>query len=165
LSAMPSDVLGAASAPEPPDEQAVLDMLVPRAQARIDAQLRDNDALDAKAFGVLGVAGAVITLLVAAHNDIHRLWWLPAIGLGVAGVLMLAAVWPRTFDVGPDTRDFYEKMATSTRLDASRQMLTELLVAVDANDRQLPSKRRLFKAGFGVLVVALLTALPIALRG
>jgi hypothetical protein len=162
---MSSDALNAVSAPEPPDEQAVLDMLVPRAQARIDAQLRDNDALDAKAFGVLGVAAASITLLVAAHDDIHRLWWLPAVGLAFAGVLMLAAVWPRTFDVGPDTRDFYEKMATSTRLEASRQMLTELLVAGDANDFQLPIKRRLFKAGFAVLVAGLLGALPIALGG
>jgi hypothetical protein len=83
------------------DEQAVLDLLLPRAQARIDGQLHDSDALDSKAFGVLGVAAAAIALLVAAHDDIHRLWWLPAVALGVASLLLLAAVWPRRFDVGP----------------------------------------------------------------
>ena len=51
------------------------------------------------------------------------------------------------------------------RLAASRQMLSELLAAVDVNDGHLPGKNRLFKAGFGVLVVALLGCLGVALTG
>jgi hypothetical protein len=30
----------------------------------------------------------------------------------------LAAIWPRTFDLGPDPRKFYEEMGASTRLVA-----------------------------------------------
>lgn len=93
-----------------PDEQAVLDMLLPRAQARIEGQLRDNDALDAKALGFLGLDAAAIALMVAVREAVNELWWIPAVALGCAAALLLAAVWPRSFDVGPDTRRFYETM-------------------------------------------------------
>jgi hypothetical protein len=151
--------------PSESDQQAIVDMLVPRAQARVDGQLRDSDAIDAKALGVLGVDAAAIALLVAVRSDLHATWWIPVSGLGAAGILLLAAVWPRTFDVGPDTRRFYETMASSSRLDASRQMLAELLAAVDGNDKQLPPKAWLFKGGFAILVLALLGSLPVALTG
>jgi hypothetical protein len=156
-----------ASAPIPEPraahEQAILDLLVPRAQTRIDGQLRDGDALDAKALGFLGVDAAAIALMVAVRNEVNELWWVPTGVLGSAAVFLLAAVWPRSFDVGPDTRRFYETMGGSTRLDATRQMLSELLAAVDANDKQVPAKRRLFKAGFTLLVIGLLGALAVAL--
>ena len=54
-------------------------------------------------------------------------------------------------------------MGVSTRLVATRQMLSELLKAVDENDTQLPGKNRLFKIGFALLVVALLGSLAVAL--
>jgi hypothetical protein len=54
-------------------------------------------------------------------------------------------------------------MGGSTRLAASRQMLSELLAAIDQNDKELPGKRRLFKVGFALLVVALLGSLTVAL--
>lgn len=113
---------GAGAEPSDGDEQAILDMLVPRAQARIDGQLLDSDALDTKALGVLGVDAAAVALMVAVGSDLASLWWIPAAALGLAGILLLAAVWPRTFDLGPDTRQFYETMGGGTRLDASRQM-------------------------------------------
>ena len=151
------------SAAHESDEQAILDMLVPRAQARIDGQLRDGDALDTKALGVLGVDTAAVALLVAVRDSLNALWWIPTGALGVTGVLLLAAIWPRTFDLGPDPRKFYEAMGASTRVTATRQMLSELLEAVDENDRQLPGKSRLFKIGFALLVVALLGSLTVAL--
>ena len=162
---MPEQEHSAAALGQASDEQAIVDMLIPRAQSRIDAQLRDSDSLDAKALGVLGVTAAGIALMVAVRRSVNEVWWFPTGALGVAGVLLLASIWPRTFDVGPDPRRFYEAMVTSTRLAASRQMLSELLAAVDVNDRHLPGKNRLFKAGFGVLVVALLGCLGVALTG
>ena len=95
------------------DEQAILDMLLPRARARIDGQLRDGDALDTKALGVLGVDTAAVALLVAVRGSLNALWWIPTGALGVTGVLLLAAIWPRTFDLGPDPRKFYEAMSAS----------------------------------------------------
>jgi hypothetical protein len=153
----------AASTPAESDAQAILDMLVPRAQARIDGQLRDNDALDAKALGFLGVDAAAIALMVAVRDALNEMWWIPTSALGCAAAILLAAVWPQRFDVGPDTRRFYETMGGSTRLAATRQMLSELLAAVDVNDQRILRKRLLFKAGFTVLVVSLIGALTVAL--
>ncbi len=42
-------------------------------------------------------------------------------------------------------------------------MLSELLEAVDGNDKQLPGKTRLFKAGFALIVMALLGSLAVGL--
>jgi hypothetical protein len=147
------------------DEQAIVDMLIPRAQSRIDAQLRDSDALDSKALGVLGVTAATIALMVAVRHDVHRTWWIPTAALGLAGILFLAAVWPRRFDVGPDPQQFYEAMAARSRLDASRQMLAELLAAIDRNNRHVPNKSRLFKAGFALLIPALVGCLAAGVTG
>jgi hypothetical protein len=44
-------------------------------------------------------------------------------------------------------------------------MLSELLASLDENNRRLPDKRRLFKAGLGVLVPALAGCLAVALTG
>jgi hypothetical protein len=147
------------------DEQAVLDLVLPRAQARIDSQLGDSTALDSKALGVLGIDAAAIALMVAARDEFSGWWALPAFALGAAGVLLLAAVWPRELDAGPDPRSFYEAMATGTRLEATRKMLAELLAAAEANRGPVTGKRRLFKAGFALLVAALLGALAVALAG
>ena len=145
------------------DELALLELLVPRAQGRIDGQLRESDALDGKALGVLGADAAAIALLVAVRFDLSRLWWIGAAALGASAVALLATVWPRTFDVGPDARRFYETMAGSTRVEAARQMLSELIAASEHNAVQLPGKRRQFKAGFGLLVAGLLVSLIVAL--
>jgi hypothetical protein len=155
------------SGPEPrateADELALLELLVPRAQGRIDGQLRESDALDGKALGVLGAAAAAIALLVAVRFDLSRLWWIAAAALGASAVALLATVWPRTFDLGPDPRRFYETMAGRTRVEAARQMLSELIAASEHNAGQLPGKRRLFKAGFALLVAGLLGSLIVAL--
>lgn len=145
------------------DELALLEQLVPRAQGRIDGQLRESDALDGKALGVLGAAAAAIALLVAVRFDLSRLWWIAAAALGASAVALLATVWPRTFDVGPDPRRFYETMAGSTRVEAAAQMLAELIAASEHNAGQLPGKRGLFKAGFALLVAGLLLSLLVAL--
>jgi hypothetical protein len=119
--------------------------------------------MDSKALGLLGLDAAAIALMTAVRYDLLSLWWLPTTVLGLAGALLLAALWPRRFDLGPDTRRFYETMGASSRLDAGRQMLTELLVAVDGNDVRLPPKVKLFKSGFALLVIGLLGSLTVAL--
>jgi hypothetical protein len=145
------------------DELSLLELLVPRAQGRIDGQLRESDALDGKALGVLGADAAAIALLVAVRFELSRVWWLAAAALGASAVALLATVWPRAFDVGPDPRRFYETMAGSTPVQSARQMLSELIAASEHNAGQLPRKRRLFKAGFALLVAGLLAALIVAL--
>ena len=72
------------------DERAILHMLLPREQSRIDGQLRDSDALDSKALGVLALDAAAIALLVAVRDDLRLLWWIPSLVL--LGSLAVAVV-------------------------------------------------------------------------
>lgn len=127
-------------------------------QARLDGQFRDSDALDVKALGLLGADAAALAVLVATHDALSRLWWIPAVGLGIAGMLLLAAVWPRTMDSGPDWRRFYDRWGGAIPAQAARQMLVELLAAVETNDaqaRKAHGKNVVFKLAFALLVVSL----------
>jgi hypothetical protein len=153
--------------PTPADEAAIVDMLIPRAQWRIDTQLRDAEILAVKALGVLAVNGAAVALMVSVHNDVSRYWPVPTIALGVAGLGLLWAVWPTKLDAGPDTRAFFEAFGGGLQLETKQQMLTDLLVAVDKNDAHLPLKRRnrAFKLAFALMVVSLLGSLAVALTG
>jgi hypothetical protein len=147
------------------DQQAILSMLIARAESRIDGQIQGNDSLDTKAMGILGLDAAVIALMVAVHDSVGRFWWIPTAGLGVAAVLLLYVVWLRKYDIGPDVRDFYDRQGGGTALAAKRQMLSELLAAIDSNDARLPRKSSAFKLGFAVFLVSLLGCLLPALVG
>ncbi len=57
-------------------------------------QFRNADALDAKAFGLLGADAAALAVLVATHSSLGEVWWLPATGLGLSALLLLAGVKP-----------------------------------------------------------------------
>lgn len=63
--------------------------------------------------------------------------------------------WPKRFDTGPDLREFYEKRGGATVYDGHRQMLGELLDAVDSNSnrRVLPQREAAFNMGALVLVI------------
>jgi hypothetical protein len=129
----------------------VAQMLVARAQARLDAQLRGAEAAELKALALLGADAAALGVLVAAHEALYRLWWAVASGFGLAGLLLLATVWPRKLDAGPSVRTFYETFGNGTPLDVSRQMLAELIVTIDA-----PSLLLIVLSSAGAIPIALL---------
>ena len=112
------------------DEQRIIDLMLSQAQARLDTQFRNVDALDLKALGVLAADAAALGVLVATHASLNALWWLPATGLVLAGLLLLLCVWPRVLDEGPSLRDFVESFGGESYRVASLQMLGELLGAV-----------------------------------
>jgi hypothetical protein len=142
------------------DERSILvELLIPTALNRHDGSLRDSDALDTKALGMLAVVATALALLAATYQHLHGGWWLPAIGLAAAGILLILAVWPRRFDLGPDLEQFYEEMAGSSPLQASRQMLAELLAATDHNRK--PDKIRFFWWGLVLLVISLAGCVPV----
>ena len=144
----------------PDDEYAILvDLLIPAALDRHEGSLRDSDALDTKALGMLAVVGAALALLVATYPHLHDWWWLAATGLGAAGILLICAIWPRRFDLGPDLQSFYEELAGSSPLQASRHMLVALLEATDQN-RKL-AKIDFFWWGLVFLVVSLIGCVPV----
>jgi hypothetical protein len=142
-------------------------MLVARAQARLDAQLRGAEAVELKALALLGADAAALGVLVAAHEALYRLWWAVASGFGLAGLLLLATVWPQKLDAGPSVRTFYETFGNGSPLDVSRQMLAELILTIDANERIARARKSdgLVKASLILIVLSSAGAIPIALVG
>src|SRR5436853_1922637 len=98
------------------DEKIVVQMLVERAQSRLDAQLHGFHWLDLKALGLLGADAAAVGVLIGVHDAVG-FWWLDATGLAVAGLLLLAVVWPRSVDAGPNLRVFYETFGGEAAID------------------------------------------------
>jgi hypothetical protein len=104
---------------------------------------------------------AVLGLLIATHSSLGHLWWLPALSLGVSGVLQIVAVFPRQLDSGPSWRWIYETYGGGAPLDVGRVMLAEILAAIDRNDtssRKPHGKNFLFKIGFAALVIGMIGA-------
>lgn len=148
------------------DEETVVQMLVARAEARLAAQRRETDALDLKALGLLGADAVVVGVLIAVHDAVNRFWWLPASGLAVAGVLLLATIWPRELDTGPRWQTFYERFGSGTALEVARYMLAELLEAVDANETAAAWKSEsVVKLSLVLITLSLVGAIPVALLG
>jgi|ERR671934_896301 hypothetical protein len=142
-------------------------MLVAQAQSRLDAQLRALQWLDLKALGLLGADAAAEGVLITVHDALNRFWWLDAAGLAVAGLLLLVAIWPQRLDVGPSLRAFYETFGSGAAVDIARQMLAELLEAIDANDRVTNARKpeMLIKLSLVLIVLSLGGAIPVALLG
>jgi hypothetical protein len=145
------------------EEKVLGDLLIPLAQARLELQLGDVGSVDSKAFGVLALDVGVIGLLLASHDAIHRLWPVVLVGYLTAAVLLIAASWPRTFQVGVVISEFYAEMSKASPIEAARQMLSELNACKDENDKPLAQKVDLFMWGLRVLLLSLAATLPIAL--
>jgi hypothetical protein len=105
--------------------------------------------------------------LLPTKRCIGSLWWAVASGFGLAGLLLLATVWPRKLDAGPSVRTFYETFGNGTPLDVSCQMLAELIATIDANERIARARKLdgLGKASLILIVLSIAGAIPIALLG
>jgi hypothetical protein len=149
------------------DEEIVVRMLVARAQSRLDAQLHGRQWLDLKALGLLGADAAAAGVLIAVHDAVNRFWWVDATGLALAGLLLLAAIWPRKLDVGPSLRGFYESFGSGAAVDVARQMLAELLEAIETNDRvtRAHQPELLNELSLVLIVLPLAGAVPVSLLG
>jgi hypothetical protein len=149
------------------DEEIVVQMLVARAQSRLDAQLQGLHSLDLKALGLLGADAAAAGVLAAVHDAVNRFWWLDVTGLSVAGLLLLAVVWPRSVDAGPNLRAFYETFGGGAAVDVGRQMLAELLETIETNDRVTRAHKSelLIALSLVLIVLSLVGAVPVALLG
>lgn len=147
---------------KPEEERAALvDYLIPAALMRLDGTMRDSDAVDTKALGTLAVDAAAIALLVTQRDVLHHLWWLPGCGFILSAAFLIGAIWPRRFDFGPDIDIFYSRLGENTPIEASRQMLAEVLASISFNEGI--RKIGLYYAGLAVLMVSLVACLPVAL--
>lgn len=137
------------------DRVRVLSLIIERAEARIAFQSRDIDSHDTKALAFIAVDLAGAGVLVGVRDSLQPWWWVPLIGLGISAAFFASTLWPRLFDSGPNLRQFYETWGGSTVVDVHRQMMGEMLDAIDKNRRILPGKERAFNVGAVVLAVTI----------
>jgi hypothetical protein len=122
------------------DEEIVVRMLVARAQSRLDAQLHGRQWLDLKALGLLGADAAAAGVLIAVHDAVNRFWWVDATGLA---------------------------FGSGAAVDVARQMLAELLEAIETNDRvtRAHQPELLIELSLVLIVLPLAGAVPVSLLG
>ncbi len=75
------------------------------------------------------------------------------LGLLIASVAGLAALWSRQFDVGPDPGTFYEDTNSGSEAEANIALVTELTGSLQSNDRALRWKATAFLAALTVTIV------------
>jgi hypothetical protein len=141
------------------DAQHSAELVIQRAQARLDGQPRDNDALDVKALGVVAVDAAIFALLAIVHHDaLNAYWGIPAGAIVLGGLLLIASVFRQSVDAGPNWRNFYEQFGGLAPEPFALQMLSDLLAAIEWNEEHGSWKDRLYEVGFRVSVVGLIGA-------
>lgn len=136
----------------------VASMLVPLAQARIDAQSQDWDSHDTKSVGLVAGLIAAMGLLIAVRDSLQGWWWAPAIGLITSTILFYLGIRGRKFNLGPDLEAFYRDFGISPPLEAQRQMLSQLFFAIHENEHVIPIKRQWYMRGEQVLVVTIIVS-------
>jgi hypothetical protein len=100
--------------------------------------------------------------MVAVSSTVD-LWWVPLPGFGLSAVMLALAVVPRSFDRGAKLSVFYAERGGGTRVEASRQMLAQMLAAIRENDLLYGTKNESMKSGmyafFGSLVAAVIVGI------
>jgi hypothetical protein len=150
----------------PTEEYEVLvDVILPVALSRFSDTFSDWDALDSKAMGILALDAGVIGLLITVHRTLNDLWLVPAAILVAAGILMIAALWPRGTNYGPGLFDFHATMGKEEGepLGAAREMLRELADADAENVTTYGGKTSWFWIGLLVMLLGLIGCIPVAL--
>ena len=153
----------AAASRKAADTERVLELVANQTQARLDQQLSDFDALDTKTLGVLGADAAALGVVIATHSSLNHLWWIPAIPLSAAGLMLTWAVRPRGYDEGPEMEAFFTGFGGSTYQDVALQVLRELFDALKWNKNINTAKAKTFKRAFRIFVVGLIGAFLVGL--
>jgi hypothetical protein len=145
--------------------RTLVDLLFPFVLAQFEGGLRDWDAADAKAVGLLAADGALLALLVAVHDVLNALWWLPALACVGAGCVLVASLALRVSNEGPYADDVHASLGVSEAepLGAARKMVELLLAARRENEHATDVKLNLIQIAFVALAAAIVGSVPIAL--
>ncbi len=135
------------------DLTAITEVTRDLAYRQLDAQLQSSTSYDAKTIGVIAFDVAGVAGVLAAKDVFGKLWWVVILGLLIASVAGLIALWSSQFDVGPDPGSFYENTKTDSLAQANIALVTELTGSLQANDRALRWKATAFLVALLVTIV------------
>ena len=116
------------------------------------------DADDLRSLGLLAVDLTAAALLVSVRQVVDRFWYWALVGLGVSVALLLAALWRRSYETGPDPRDFYVNHAAET-VDPERVALFAMIGLSSStyhNNMVRRHKGHLYSASLAVLILTVL---------
>lgn len=139
----------------------MLDLLIDQATAELSELNRADDGLDTKAGGVLAAAFVALAALLAGSKGAVPWWGIPAAVIGVGCLPLAWALRPREFSVGTDLRGFYYEMGARPLEDASRQMLSQLLRAIDENRAALAHKGDAVDWGVRIVLTGFVAAVVV----
>jgi hypothetical protein len=145
-------VTGAVSSPPPDDQERFIALLIGEAQTQRAIQAGTTDGYDGKALGLVAVAVAGVTALLAARPG--PVWLVATLLLAGAMVPLFLTLWLRDFANGPDLGAAYEQNIEEPAVIATAQLLGELEAAVEFNNRMLQTKARFLTWGFVALLLA-----------
>jgi hypothetical protein len=137
----------------PDDITAITEVTRDLAYRQLDAQLQSSGSYDSKTIGVIAFDVAGLAAVLAVKDAFGGLWWLLVIGLLIASVAGLFALWSRQFDVGPDPGTFYENTKAESYAAANIALVTELSGSLQANDRALRWKSIAFLVALALTIV------------
>jgi hypothetical protein len=135
---------------------AYADVVLERANAYLESELRDTDILDNKALQLTVGDIAAFTILVSfKHNWI---WLTPEMLLALAAACFLLVYRPRIWEIGPDLDKFNPPDTPAGPADGpaiKAAMAAQILWAADENRRRIQPKSRYFWWGFILLAAGL----------
>src|SRR5438445_7176772 len=137
----------------PNDITVITEITRDLAYRQLDAQLQSSSSYDAKTIGVIAFDVAGLAGVLAAKDAFGGRWWVVVLGLLIASVAGLAALWSRQFDVGPDPGTFYDDTNSGSEAEANIALVTELTGSLQSNDRALRWKAIAFLAALTVTIV------------
>lgn len=132
-----------------------LESAVELAETQLLAQSSRIDALDLKAFALLGLDAALVAALLAAKGDLGRHWWVAMIGIGISVFFGGAAAVGTTNGLkqGPEPEEFYLSKPWTSDTQFLSELLTWLQSSLKSNVAFESSKRTLVSAGATFLVL------------
>jgi hypothetical protein len=148
----------------PEAQMAYADVMLERANAYLESELRDTDILDNKALQLTVGDIAAFTVLVTFKPD--WTWVIPQILLAAAAVFFFLVYKPRKWEIGPDLEDFNPPDGPLAPADGpaiKTAMADRILWAANENHRRIDRKSSYFKCGLWVLAAGLALSFVLAI--
>jgi len=130
-----------------------LETMIALARTQLLAQSERMDAIDLKAFTLLGLDVALAAALLAGHQSLGRRWWTPIVGLSISALLGFFAsrTTPGDLTLGPEPEGFFKSRKLNEDVPFLRSLLVWLSRSVASNAVHEERKRNWLSGGMVIL--------------
>ena len=142
--------------PKEPEDllEAALEVL----QTQILAQLSEETSIDGQTMGWLAFLGALLAVDVAAKDLLHKWWWTPLVGVGLALVPCLYSFFASAPKLGPRIVPFYDKYGGGESKVVRTQLMADLYASFRKNGARVRGKRIRLRIAVAITIAGLVVA-------